>query len=138
MYKWQVDENTVTGEQNPVVKIIDFDNWKNNRFLAINQYRIDTPSGVKDFIIPDIVLFVNGLPLVVIECKDVNSFTTDPMFQAIEQLRRYADLREPEDSTLKEGEPKLFWTNQLMVATYGDDCQFGTITSTEEYYLIFF
>ncbi|GAA0287188.1 HsdR family type I site-specific deoxyribonuclease [Psychrosphaera haliotis] len=132
--KWQVDENTVTGEQNPTVKIIDFDNWKANRFVAINQFRIDTPAGVKECIIPDVVLFVNGLPLVVIECKDVNSFTSDPMNQAIEQLRRYADLREPEGSQLIEGEEKLFYTNQLMVGTYGDNAKFGTVTSTEEYY----
>jgi type I restriction enzyme R subunit len=132
--KWQVDENVITGEQNPVVKIIDFDNWKANSFVAINQYRLDTPGGVKECIIPDIVLLVNGLPLVVIECKDVNSFTSDPMHQAIEQLRRYADLREPEGSQLKEGEPKLFYTNQLMVGTYGDDAKFGTITGSEEYY----
>jgi len=132
--KWQVDENLVTGEQSPVVKIIDFDDWSNNSFIAINQYRIDTPGGVKQFIIPDVVLLVNGMPLVVIECKDVNSFTTDPMHQGIEQLRRYADLREPEGSTLKEGEPKLFYTNQLMISSYGDDAKFGSITSSEEYY----
>jgi type I restriction enzyme R subunit len=132
--KWQVDENGVTGEQNPVVKIIDFDHWQANSFVAINQYRLDTPGGVKECIIPDIVLLVNGLPLVVIECKDVNSFTSDPMHQAIEQMRRYADLREPEGSQLKEGEPKLFYTNQLMVGTFGDDAKFGTITSSEEYY----
>ena len=134
LHKWQVDENTITGEQNPVVKIIDFDHWQANSFIAINQYRLDTPGGVKECIIPDVVLLVNGMPLVVIECKDVNSFTTDPMHQAVEQLRRYADLREPEGSALKEGEPKLFYTNQLMVATHGDDCKFGTITSSEEYY----
>ena len=132
--KWQVDDNGVTGEQNPVVNIIDFDNWQANSFIAINQYRIDTPGGVKECIIPDIVLLVNGMPLVVIECKDVNSFTSDPMHQAVEQLRRYADLREPEGSQLKEGEPKLFYTNLLMVGTYGDDAKFGTITSSEEYY----
>ena len=132
--KWQVDENGVTGEQNPVVQIIDFDHWQANSFVAINQYRLDTPGGVKECIIPDIVLLVNGLPLVVIECKDVNSFTSDPMHQAIEQMRRYADLREPEGSQLKEGEPKLFYTNQLMVGTFGDDAKFGTITSSEEYY----
>lgn len=132
--KWQVDENIVTGEQNPTVKIIDFDNWKANRFVAINQFRIDTPAGVKGCIVPDIVLFVNGLPLVVIECKDVNSFTSDPMNQSIEQLRRYADLREPEGSQLIEGEEKLFYTNQLMIGTYGDNAKFGTVTSTEEYY----
>ncbi len=132
--KWQVDKNVVTDEPDPVVKIIDFDNWDANSFVAINQYRLDTPGGVKECIIPDIVLLVNGLPLVVIECKDVNSFTSDPMHQAVEQLRRYADLREPEGSQLKEGEPKLFYTNQLMVGTYGDDAKFGTITSSEEYY----
>lgn len=132
--KWQVDENAVTGEQSPTVTIIDFDNWQNNSFVAINQYRIDTPGGVKECIIPDVVLFVNGMPLVVIECKDVNSFTSDPIHQAIEQLRRYADLREPEGSQLIEGEEKLFYTNQLMVGTYGDNAKFGTITSSEEYY----
>jgi type I restriction enzyme R subunit len=132
--KWQVDENVVTGEQSPTVKIIDVDDWQANRFVAINQYRIDTPGGVKECIIPDVVLLVNGMPLVVIECKDVNSFTSEPMHQAIEQLRRYADLREPEGSKLIEGEPKLFYTNQLMIGTFGDNAKFGTITSSEEYY----
>jgi len=132
--KWQVDENVVTGEQSPTVKIIDFDDWQANRFIAINQYRIDTPGGVKECIIPDVVLLVNGMPLVVIECKDVNSFTSEPMHQAIEQLRRYADLREPEGSKLIEGEPKLFYANQLMIGTFGDNAKFGTITSSEEYY----
>jgi type I restriction enzyme R subunit len=135
LYKWQVDSNELTGEQDPVVNIIDFDNWQNNRFVAISQFRIDTPGGVAPFIVPDVVLFVNGLPLVVIECKDINSFTSDAMYQAIEQLRRYADLREDTiEAGLKEGEQKLFWTNQFMIATYGRDCKVGTITSTDEYY----
>ncbi len=135
LYKWQVDSNEQTGEQDPVVNIIDFDNWQHNRFVAISQFRIDTPGGVAPFIIPDLVLFVNGLPLVVIECKDVNSFTSDAMYQAIEQLRRYAELREDTlEAGLKEGEQKLFWTNQLMIATYGRDCKVGTITSNDEYY----
>lgn len=135
LYKWQVDSNELTGEQDPVVNIIDFDNWQANSFIAINQYRIDTPGGVKECIIPDIVLLVNGLPLVVIECKDVNSFTSDAMNQAITQLRRYADLREDTiASGLKEGEQRLFWTNQLMIASYGDDAKYGSITSNDEYY----
>jgi len=135
LYKWQVDSNETTGEQDPVVTIIDFDNWQNNRFVAINQFRIDTPGVEGDCIILDIVLFVNGLPLVVIECKDINSFTSDAMYQAIEQMRRYADLRDDtHEAGLKEGEQKLFWTNQLMVATYGRDCKVGTITSSDEYY----
>lgn len=69
LFKSQVDVNEITGEQDPVVKLIDFDNPENNTFHAINQFRIDTPGCVKKFIIPDIVLFVNGLPLIVVECK---------------------------------------------------------------------
>lgn len=135
LYKWQIDSNEVTGEQDPVVKIIDFDECDANSFIAINQFRINTPGGVKDFIIPDVVLFVNGLPLVVIECKDVNSFTSDAMNEGITQLQRYADLREETIAAgLKEGEQRLFWTNQLLVSTYGDDCKFGSITSSEEYF----
>ncbi|MCW7553971.1 type I restriction endonuclease [Endozoicomonas gorgoniicola] len=134
LYKWQVDKNELTGEDSPVVKIIDFEHWQNNTFTVINQFRIDTPGHTKGHVRPDIVLFVNGLPLVVIECKELSSSCTNPMFEGIEQLRRYADLREPETSKNREGEPKLFYTNQLMISTYGDDCKFGTITSSEEYY----
>ncbi len=56
------------------------------------------------------------------------------MAAGIDQLRRYADLREPEYSKLREGEPALFFTNQLMISTHGDDCKVGTITSNEDYY----
>ncbi len=65
LYRAQVDVHEVTGEQYPNVKLIDFDYPERNHFLAINQFRIDTPGSGKGFIIPDIVLFVNGLPLVV-------------------------------------------------------------------------
>jgi type I restriction enzyme R subunit len=135
LYKWQLDENTVTGEQTPVVKLIDFENSAANHFVAINQFRIDTPGQTKDHIRPDIVLFVNGIPLVVIECKDVNAYTSEPLHEAVEQLRRYADLREDTIAAgLREGEPRLFFSNQLMIATHGDDCRVGSITSTEEFY----
>ncbi len=67
LFKAQVDVNELTGEQDPVVKLIDFANPENNHFLAINQFRIDTPGCVKQFIIPDIALFVNGIPLIVVE-----------------------------------------------------------------------
>ncbi|ALZ77327.1 type I restriction endonuclease [Rheinheimera sp. F8] len=134
LHKWQLDRNELTGEEDPVVKLIDFENWNNNIFTAINQFRIDTPGLGKEHIRPDIVLFVNGLPLVVIECKEQSQHCSNPMAAGIDQLRRYADLREPEYSKLREGEPALFFTNQLMISTYGDDCKVGTITSNEDYY----
>ncbi len=50
------------------VKFIDFDHPERNDFLAINQFRADAPGGQR-YIVPDLVLFVNGIPLVVVECK---------------------------------------------------------------------
>jgi type I restriction enzyme, R subunit len=64
LYGTQLEVNEVTGEQYPNVKLIDFDHPERDHFLAINQFRVDTPGATKGFIIPDIVLFVNGLPLV--------------------------------------------------------------------------
>ena len=112
----------LTGEEYPDVKLIDFHHPERNHFLAINQFRIDTPGGVKDFIIPDIVLFVNGIPLVVIECKDANEFTSNPMYEAFQQLMRYSEQREETKlAGLREGEPRLFHTNQLLIRTCGDE-----------------
>lgn len=51
-----VEVNEVTGEDSPVVRLIDFNNWNNNSFIAINQFRIDTPGCARESIIPDIVL----------------------------------------------------------------------------------
>ncbi len=134
-WKPTVDENELTGEQNPDVKLIDFDHPERNHFVAINQFRVDTPGCVKQHIRPDIVLFVNGLPLVVVECKDPNAYTANPMHEAVKQLRRYSDQREEtHEAGLREGEPRLFHTNQLVIGTHGDEAKFGTITATEEFF----
>ncbi|WP_258960401.1 type I restriction endonuclease, partial [Klebsiella pneumoniae] len=79
LFKTQVDINNVTGESDPIVKLIDFEHPGNNHFLAINQFRIDTPGCVKQFIIPDIVLFINGIPLIVVECKKGGPTCSNPM-----------------------------------------------------------
>ena len=79
---------------------------------------------------PDVVLFVNGIPLVVIECK--SPYITDPMAEGINQLRRYANQR---DLGAPEGNEQLFWTNQFDVSTYGDKARVGTFTSEAEHFL---
>ena len=71
------------GNKGQTVKVIDFDNPENNDFLCTNQFKIE---GVNQNIIPDIVLFVNGLPLAVIECK--SPYITNPMESGIDQLMR--------------------------------------------------
>ena len=106
LFKAQVDVNEITGEQDPVVKLIDFADPENNQFHAINQFRIDTPGCVKQFIIPDIVLFVNGIPLAVVECKKGGPTCANPMHEAFEQLQRYMNRRAPtRQQGLREGEP---------------------------------
>ena len=115
------------GNKGQTVKIIDFDNLDNNEFLCTNQFKV---SGVNQNIIPDIVLFVNGLPLAIIECK--SPYITNPMEAGIDQLMRYANRRNPQDD---EGAEKLFYYNQLMVSTHRDKARVGTITSRMEHYL---
>lgn len=133
--KAQVDRNEVTGEADPVVKLMDFAHPERNQFHAISQFRIDTPGCVKSCIIPDIVLFVNGIPLVIVEAKIGDPNTANPLHAAYEQLLRYRNGR-PETITagLREGEPRLFYTNLLLVRTCGEKAEFGTITSGHEHF----
>lgn len=130
--KTTVAENEITGEQNPLVKLIDFKNWNNNYFLAINQFRIVTPGGPREGIIPDIVLFVNGLPFCVVECKDID--LCDPISEGINQIKRYANTRE-DDFGVQEGEERLFHYNLFSIVTHGEEARFGSITGNFEYYL---
>jgi type I restriction enzyme, R subunit len=133
--KAQVDLNEITGESDPVVQLIDFAHPERNVFHAINQFRIDTPGYVKKCIIPDIVLFVNGIPLVVIEAKIGDATTANPMHAAFEQLLRYRNGRNSTAAAgLREGEPRLFHTNLLLIRTCGEKAEFGSITSGHEHF----
>lgn len=115
------------GNKGQTVHIIDFKNPENNEFLCTNQFKV---SGINQNIIPDIVCFVNGLPLAVIECK--SPYITNPMEAGIDQLLRYANRRTPEND---EGAEKLFYFNLMMVSTHRDKARVGTITSRMEHYL---
>ena len=135
LVKAVVDRNERTGEDFATVRLIDFEHPERNLFHAINQFRIDTPGRVKDFIIPDVVLFVNGIPLVTVECKEANAFTANPLYEAYVQIRRYGDQREETRlAGLSEGEPRLFHFNQFNIITCGDAARFGSLTATEDYF----
>jgi type I restriction enzyme, R subunit len=127
-----VDVNELTGETDPVAQLIDFAHSERNVFHAINQFRIERPGCVKASIIPDIVLFVNGIPLVVVEAKIGDANTANPIHEAFVQLLRYRNAR-PETLTagLREGEPRLFYSNLL---TCGEKAEFGAITSGHEHF----
>lgn len=120
-------ENRKTLEKSPTVKFIDFQNIENNSFSAISQFKLNIPGTLKH-IIPDIVLFVNGLPLVVIECK--SPAISEPILEAFTQLMRYSNRR-----GVKEGNEKLFWYNLFTIATSNQVAKYGTITSEFEHFV---
>ena len=110
------------------VAFIDFEHPALNDFLAINQFRVD-PLGPRESIIPDIVLFVNGIPLVVIECK--SPAITDPIETGITQLLRYSNQR---GADVDEGVERLFDFNALMISTDYFEAVVGTVGAHYEHY----
>jgi type I restriction enzyme, R subunit len=122
-----VAENRQTGAKSPTVKYIDFDRPQNNRFIAVCQFKVRIP-GTEYHIIPDIVLFLNGLPVAVIECKSPK--TQEPIPEAIEQLLRYSEQR----GYKGEGSAPLFYYNQFVIVTCRNQAKFGTITTRIEKY----
>lgn len=126
----KVSENRIDNTPNPVVKYIDFENITNNSFIAISQFKIALP-GTDTHIKPDIVLFLNGLPIGIVECKSTK--VEEPIEEAIDQMLRYANLRNTEEV---EGNQRVFFYNQIMIATCRNEARFGSITckSKKNYY----
>lgn len=110
------------------IQYIDFEHPENNDFLVINQFRVNLPGGQR-FIVADAVLFVNGIPLVVVECKSPD--VTDPIEEAITQLLRYSNQRGVEG----EGVERLFLYNQLLIALDWFQARVGTIGASPDYFL---
>jgi type I restriction enzyme R subunit len=104
-------ENGIRGEK---IYIVDFENPENNEFLAINQFTVVEGNQNKR---PDIILFVNGLPLVVIELKNAVDENAN-LKSAFNQLQTY-----------KQAIPSLFTYNSLLIISDGWDARCGTITS---------
>ncbi|WP_018129195.1 type I restriction endonuclease subunit R [Haladaptatus paucihalophilus] len=106
------------GLKHQTVKYIDYETQENNDFFVLNQFRVEGPI---EIIKPDIVLFVNGIPLGVIECKAPT--IAEPRSEALEQLQRYQNER---TETGKEGAEELFRYNQFSVATWYEGAVMGT------------
>ena len=118
-----VTQNLGNGPEQKVVKIIDFENPDNNDFLVTNQFQLE---GYKNPIFPDIVVFVNGIPLVVIECK--SPAIPDPIGEAVERK----NFRHYQTSGL--GYEKLFFYNHCLIATCGTLARHGTLDSNVSYF----
>ncbi|HMN17537.1 MAG TPA: HsdR family type I site-specific deoxyribonuclease [Ignavibacteriaceae bacterium] len=102
------------------VALIDFDNIENNQFLVVNQFTIVENNVNKR---PDILLFVNGIPLVVIELKnpaDENA-TTESAFNQIQ--------------TYKALIPGLFTYNAICIISDGLECKAGSVSAGSKRYM---
>jgi type I restriction enzyme, R subunit len=122
-----VQQDVGRGVQGQVVRVIDFDRPAANEFIVTRQFKV---KGSKKHIIADTVVFVNGLPLAVLELK--NPTLGDIwLHQAVDQLLRYQEAR---DGFQGEGAPQLFHTAQLLVAACGQRAAYGTIGTPQRYF----
>jgi type I restriction enzyme R subunit len=123
------------GQKKPqTVHFIDWDNVDNNDFLVTRQFEVKTQLGKS--IYPDIVIFVNGIPVAVLECKspflEKGKNENIGKKEAYEQLRRYMNER---DSDVSEGNPRLFYTNFFTGILNKYHGYVGTISSKYNNYL---
>jgi len=104
-------------EQWRFAKIFDFDNPQNNEFLVVNQFAIQ---GLEKVRRPDVIIFVNGIPLVIFELKNP-TLESATIYTAYEQLREY-----------KKDIPEIFKYNQVLVVGDLIEARHGTISSSWE------
>tara|TARA_R110000822_G_scaffold87404_1_gene203061 strand:- start:2453 stop:5653 length:3201 start_codon:yes stop_codon:yes gene_type:complete len=107
-------------EKTDYVKLVDFANTANNQFLVVNQYTIAGSKGNRR---PDVIVFVNGLPLAVLELKNPADSNAD-IWSAFQQLQTYKD--EIAD---------LFIFNEALVVSDGLNARVGSLTASKERFL---
>lgn len=102
------------------VRLIDWTDASNNEWLSVNQFSIKGPHHTRR---PDIILFVNGLPLVLLELKNPADEAAD-IWKAYDQIQTY-----------KEQIPDVFQYNELLVISDGTDARFGSLSSNSERFM---
>lgn len=125
LYRWLVDgvpvEFQKDGEtRGDRVRLADFSNAAVNDWLAVNQFSIQ---GAKKTRRPDVVLFLNGLPIVVVELKNPGDQNAD-IWGAWNQLQAY-----------QEDIPELFYANAIQVISDGTTARMGSLTASKERFL---
>ncbi|WP_437587336.1 type I restriction endonuclease subunit R [Sorangium sp. So ce1000] len=115
------------GRKSHDVRFFDFDNPTNNELVVTRQYAV---KGAKKTIYPDIVVFINGIPLAVIECKSPKLGEAWKL-EAIDQFSRYQEL---DDKYRELGAPRLFETVQVLIATCRQAAVYGTVTTPYRFF----
>ena len=114
-------ENMVDGTKRSFdIKYIDFEHPENNDFYVTEEFTVLRMNG-KDYARPDIVLFVNGIPLVVIECKDASV----PIIQAISQ-----NIRNQKPDYI----PQLFKFIQIVMAANKNETKYATCGTPDKFW----
>lgn len=114
-------ENMVDGTKRSFdIKYIDFEHPENNDFYVTEEFSVLRMNG-KDYARPDIVLFVNGIPLAVIECKDVSV----PIIQAISQ-----NIRNQKPEYI----PQLFKFIQIVMAANKNETKYATCGTPDKFW----
>ena len=126
LYKWYTYGLQFTPQNGlaTMIKLIDFDNPENNTFRVVNQFEVEyTNNGQKSLRIPDIILFVNGLPLCIIELKNPSNARAT-IHEAWEQIyiRYWRDI------------PHLLHYSPLACISDGVKSRLGTIRTPYEHF----
>jgi type I restriction enzyme R subunit len=106
-------------ERGRIVRIFDFENPQNNEFLVVNQFAIQ---GLEKVRRPDVVVFVNGIPLAIFELKNP-TLENATVYTAYEKLQEY-----------KKDIPEIFKYNQILVVGDLIEARHGTISSSWEWF----
>jgi type I restriction enzyme R subunit len=121
-FKWLTGEKTMPfGENNRhvPVRLLDFEDLSNNTYVVTNQYRVHH----RETKIPDIVLLINGIPVVVGEAKT-------PIRPSVSWLDGAHEIHEVYENSI----PQLFVPNILSFATEGKELFYGSIRSPLQYW----
>jgi len=102
------------------VRLIDWADPARNEWLAVNQFSIKGPHHTRR---PDIILFINGLPLVLIELKNPGDGNAD-IWKAYDQIQTY-----------KEQIPDVFQYNEVLVISDGSEARLGSLSANAERFM---
>ncbi|RKH29779.1 type I restriction endonuclease subunit R [Corallococcus sp. CA041A] len=115
------------GAKGQTARFIDFERPEQNEFLVTRQYRV---LGAKKQVRADVVLFVNGIPLAMIESKSP-TLGGKWLDEAVRQVLRYQEIG---DEYRDLGAPKLFETVQLVIGLCGQSAYYGTVATPQRFW----
>lgn len=115
--EYQRPDGSIGGD---LVRVLDYETPENNDWLAVNQFTVVENRYERR---PDIVLFVNGLPLAVLELKNAATESAT-IWSAFNQLQTY-----------KQQIPSLFAFNEALVISDGAQARIGTLTGDREWFM---